>query len=148
MRKWSRFRLVRRWTPSRLASEEDARFLPLFRLRSSSFGGQAGGGENSVSSMRARLGRHDPDPQRMRCATARKSRTAERGYTLVELLVVLAILGMLAVIATPQVLHYLAGAKVSTAKTEVESIASALDLFKLDVGRYPTSQEGLAALLA
>ena len=71
----------------------------------------------------------------------------EGGFTLVELLVVLAILGFLAAIATPQVLGYLGGAKISTAKTEVESLSSALDLFKLDVGRYPTSQEGLTALL-
>lgn len=72
----------------------------------------------------------------------------ERGYTLIELLVVIGILGLLAVIATPQVLNYLAGAKMSTAKTEIENLSSALDLFKLDVGQYPTSQEGLTALLA
>jgi general secretion pathway protein G len=70
------------------------------------------------------------------------------GYTLVELLVVLAILGLLATIATTQVLRYYASAKMSTAHAQVESISSALDLYKLDVGRYPTSQEGLGALKA
>ena len=76
------------------------------------------------------------------------SRNSEAGYTLMELLVVLAILGLLAAIATPMVLHYLDSAKVSTAKTEVSNIAASLDLFKYDVGRYPTQQEGLEALVA
>jgi len=75
-------------------------------------------------------------------------RTAEAGYTLMELLVVLAILGLLAAIATPMVLRYLDSAKVSTAKTELSNLEGALDLFKYDVGRYPTTQEGLAALTA
>src|ERR1700743_1811342 len=72
----------------------------------------------------------------------------EDGYTLVELLVVLAILGLLATIATTQVLKYFASAKVSTAHPQVESFSTALDLYKIDVGRYPTTQEGLAALKA
>lgn len=71
----------------------------------------------------------------------------EAGYTLMELLVVLAILGFLAVVATPQVLQYLSGARISTAKTEVQNLSSALDLFKFDVGRHPSTEEGLAALL-
>jgi general secretion pathway protein G len=78
-------------------------------------------------------------------ALSRPSR--EEGYTLIELLVVLAILGLLATIATTQVLKYFAHAKVSTAHTQVESFSSALDLYKLDVGSYPTSQQGLAALM-
>lgn len=76
-----------------------------------------------------------------------KPKTSEAGYTLMELLVVLAILGFLAAIATPMVLHYLDSAKISTAKTEVSNISAGLDLFKYDVGRYPTTQEGLKALL-
>jgi len=71
----------------------------------------------------------------------------QAGYTLMELLVVLVILGLLATIATTQVLRYLEHAKISTAKTQVESFGGALDLFKLDVGRYPTTPEGLEALL-
>jgi general secretion pathway protein G len=71
----------------------------------------------------------------------------EAGYTLMELLVVLAILGLLAAIATPMVLKYLDSAKVGTAKTEVANISAGLDLFKYDVGRYPTTQEGLDALV-
>jgi len=60
---------------------------------------------------------------------------------------VISILGLLTVIATPQVLKYLGDAKISTAKTEIESLSSALDLFKLDVGRFPSTEEGLPALL-
>lgn len=73
-------------------------------------------------------------------------RQSDAGYTLIELLVVLAILGMLAAIATPMALHYLETAKVKTAKTEIANIAACLDLFKYDVGRYPTTEEGLEAL--
>jgi general secretion pathway protein G len=73
--------------------------------------------------------------------------TREDGYTLMELLVVLAILGFLAAIATPMVLHYLDTAKISTARTEVSNISAGLDLFKYDVGRYPTTEEGLKALI-
>ncbi|HWD28770.1 MAG TPA: type II secretion system major pseudopilin GspG [Rhizomicrobium sp.] len=70
----------------------------------------------------------------------------EDGYTLVELLVVLAILGLLATIATTQVLRYFASAKVSTAHAQIASFSTALDLYKLGVGHYPTTQEGLQAL--
>src|SRR4249920_715541 len=71
----------------------------------------------------------------------------ESGYTLIELLVVLAILGLLATIATTQLLRYLASAKLNTAHVQIDSFSSALDLYKLDAGRYPTSQEGLVALV-
>ena len=70
----------------------------------------------------------------------------QRGFTLIELLVVLVILGMLAAITTPQVLRYLGRAKTDTAHIEIKNIATALDLFRIDFGRYPTQQEGLAAL--
>lgn len=76
-----------------------------------------------------------------------KIKARERGYTLMELLVVLAILGLLTAIATPYVLHYLETAKVKTARAEIANIGAGLDMFKSDVGRYPTTQEGLTALL-
>jgi general secretion pathway protein G len=71
----------------------------------------------------------------------------QRGFTLVELLVVLAILGLLTTIAAPQVMKHLGHAKSQTAKIEVKNIGVSLDLFKIDNGRYPTQEEGLEALL-
>ena len=69
------------------------------------------------------------------------------GFTLIELLVVLAILGLLAAIAGPQVLKYLGRAKEDVVKVQVEALRTSLDLFKLDIGRNPTEQEGLNALV-
>ena len=70
------------------------------------------------------------------------------GFTLVELLVVLAILGLIAALATPQVVKYLGKAKTDAAKIEIKNLGAALDLFAIDVGRYPSDQEGLIALVA
>jgi len=73
-------------------------------------------------------------------------RRAQRGFTLLELLVVLVILGLLAAVAGPQVMKHVGGAKSSTAKLQIEEFGAALDMFKLEVGRYPNTQEGLQAL--
>ncbi len=70
-----------------------------------------------------------------------------RGFTLIELLVVLAILGLMAGIVGPQVIQYLGESKTKTARLQIEEYGSALDLFVLDVGRYPSSEEGLRALV-
>jgi general secretion pathway protein G len=75
------------------------------------------------------------------------ARRKPNGFTLVELLVVLAILGLIAAVATPQVLKYLGKAKTDTARMDIKGIAVALDLYLLDTGHYPTEQEGLAALV-
>jgi general secretion pathway protein G len=72
---------------------------------------------------------------------------SQAGFTLVELLVVLAILGLLVAVATPQVIKYLGRAKVDTARIQMHDLSTALDLFLVDVGRYPTQQEGLQALV-
>jgi general secretion pathway protein G len=69
------------------------------------------------------------------------------GFTLIELLVVLIILGLLAAIAGPQVLKYLGGARADAAKVSIQGLVSAVDLYRLEVGVYPTEQEGLAVLL-
>lgn len=71
----------------------------------------------------------------------------QRGFTLLELLVVLVILGLLAAVAGPRVMKYVSGAKSDTAKLQVEELSAALDMYKLENGRYPTSQEGLQALV-
>lgn len=70
-----------------------------------------------------------------------------RGFTLIELLVVLAILTLLAGIVGPRVLGQLGGARSRTAGVQIADIEKSLDLFKLDVGRYPTNDEGLQALV-
>ena len=70
-----------------------------------------------------------------------------RGFTLIELLVVLLILGMIAGIAGPQIMNYLGDSKAKAAKLQISEFEGTLDLFKLDVGRYPDTQEGLQALV-
>lgn len=69
------------------------------------------------------------------------------GFTLIELLVVLVILGLLAGLVGPQVLRYLGGAKSDTAKLQIEELGAGLDLYHLETGRYPTTEEGLSALV-
>jgi general secretion pathway protein G len=71
----------------------------------------------------------------------------QRGFTLLELLVVLVILGMLAALAGPRVMKYVSSAKSDTAKIQIEELSAALDMYKLEVGRHPNSQEGLQALV-
>lgn len=69
------------------------------------------------------------------------------GFTLIELLVVLVILGLLAGLVGPQVLRYAGSAKSDTARLQIEELGAGLDLYHLEVGRYPTSNEGLKALV-
>ena len=72
---------------------------------------------------------------------------SEAGFTLIELLVVLVILGLLAALAGPRVLGYLSGARTDTAKLQIENLGQALELYKLDNGNYPSTSQGLAALV-
>lgn len=69
------------------------------------------------------------------------------GFTLIELLVVLVILGLLAALAGPRVLGYLSGARSDAARLQLQSLEQALDLYRLDTGAYPTTQQGLQALV-
>ena len=71
----------------------------------------------------------------------------ERGFTLLELLVVLAIMGLLAAIVGPQVIKYIGSSKSQTAKVQIKNVATALELYRVDVGGYPTAEQGLAALV-
>jgi general secretion pathway protein G len=70
-----------------------------------------------------------------------------RGFTLVELLVVMAIVAMLAALVGPRLFPKLGKGKQAAAKAQIELLGQALDQFKLDTGRYPTTQEGLGALM-
>jgi general secretion pathway protein G len=74
------------------------------------------------------------------------SRRRQAGFTLVEMLVVITIIGLIMALVGPRVLTYLSDSKAKAAKIQIESFSSALDLYFLDLGRYPTSNEGLAAL--
>ncbi|HEY1752018.1 MAG TPA: type II secretion system major pseudopilin GspG [Caulobacteraceae bacterium] len=71
-----------------------------------------------------------------------------RGYTLTEMLVVIAIIGLIAAVVIPQTIGQLGKAQSRAAKLQVQTLASALELFQGDNGRFPSEQEGLAALLA
>jgi general secretion pathway protein G len=78
----------------------------------------------------------------------RPRRTRYRaGFTLVEILVVITIIGLIMALVGPRVLNYLSDSKVKAAKIQIESFKSALDLFYLDTGRYPSTSEGLALLI-
>lgn len=83
---------------------------------------------------------------RRACGTS-SDRKFSRGFTLIELLVVLAILTLLAGLVGPRVLNQLGGAKSKTAGVQIADLEKSLELFKLDVGRYPTTDEGLDALV-
>lgn len=80
-------------------------------------------------------------------ARRRARPVAAAGFTLLELMIVLLILAMLATIAAPRVVKYLTRAKVQTARIQVDALGAAVDSFHLDVGRFPTQEEGLQALI-
>jgi general secretion pathway protein G len=76
----------------------------------------------------------------------RKSRD-EAGFTLVELLVVLVILALLAALVGPRVIGYMSQSKIKTTRVQIASYQTALELFHLDLGRYPSAQDGLDGLV-
>ena len=77
----------------------------------------------------------------------KQSKRREGGFSLLELLVVLVILGVIAGIFAPRFIGQAEKAKRTAAKLEIDQIGQSLDLYKLEIGKYPTSQEGLAALV-
>ncbi len=77
-----------------------------------------------------------------------RARRASGGFSLLELLVVLAILGLLVGVVGPRVMGYLGKAKSQTAGVQIQNVKTALDVFFLDTGRYPTEDEGLQVLVS
>jgi general secretion pathway protein G len=77
----------------------------------------------------------------------RQQEFGQQGFTLVEMLVVITIIGLIMGLIGPRVLNYLSESKVKAAKIQLQSFGSALDLFYLDAGRFPSTTEGLAALV-
>jgi general secretion pathway protein G len=83
-----------------------------------------------------------------RLFTASAHRRGRRGFTLIELMVVLVIIGVLAALIVPNVLDRADEARVTAARTDVNRLMQALKLYKLDNQRYPTTEQGLQALVA
>ena len=87
------------------------------------------------------------DPARASELRLRRS-AGSNGFTLLELLIVLVIMGLLASLIGPRLLDRIDTSKVTTAETQIRMLRTALDTLRLDIGRYPTSEEGLAILSA
>jgi general secretion pathway protein G len=77
-----------------------------------------------------------------------RRRRLDEGYTLTEILVVMAVIGLIAAVLTPGLIGQLGRARVKTAQVQLETVAAAVEVFRSDVGRYPTEAEGLTALIA
>lgn len=82
-----------------------------------------------------------------RGAGGRPASRQAAGFTLMEMLVVLVIIGLISAVAIPQVMKLMESAKAKAARIQLETVGQSLNHFSIDIGRYPTTQEGLAALL-
>ncbi|MFO7595928.1 MAG: type II secretion system major pseudopilin GspG [Desulfocurvibacter africanus] len=74
-------------------------------------------------------------------------RARQGGFTLIEILIVVFIIGLLAALVGPQLFKRVGGAKQKMARTQIEVLGTALDTYRLDVGQYPSSEQGLTALV-
>jgi general secretion pathway protein G len=96
-----------------------------------------------ITNLSTRKGRQDRKKPAGGLATSRAGLSRKRGFTLLELLVVLAILGLIATFAAPRVLKWLSGAKSDAARIQIEALGTGLDLYRLEVGSYPPTLEAL-----
>jgi general secretion pathway protein G len=96
--------------------------------------------------LRASLRRRPGDMSRT-VARARRSRR-DGGFTLIEVLVVLVILGLLAALAAPQAIGYLGRARTSAADLQVKNLGAVLDLYSMETGSYPSTEQGVTALIS
>lgn len=80
------------------------------------------------------------------CAWSFRSDGQRAGFTLIEVLVVIVVLSVLATLVAPNVFRHVGTARESTALSQIEMLSAALDAYRLDNGRYPTTEQGLAAL--
>ena len=76
----------------------------------------------------------------------RRLAARERGFTLMEMLVVLVVIGLIAAVAIPQVMRLLESAKHKAARIQLETLSQSLNYYQLDIGGYPTTEQGLKAL--
>src|SRR6266567_7818411 len=76
----------------------------------------------------------------------RRGRARRAGFTLIEILVVIVVIAILATLVAPNIFQHVGAAKSATAKSQIEMLGAALDAYRLDNGRYPTTEQGLAAL--
>ncbi|MDR9500587.1 MAG: type II secretion system major pseudopilin GspG [Desulfurivibrionaceae bacterium] len=81
------------------------------------------------------------------CKECKQSRAANQGFSLLELMAVMVILGLIATIAVPQYYNQVRKAKQQTAKTQIEMLMTAMSSYRLDVGDFPTQNQGLEALI-
>lgn len=84
---------------------------------------------------------------RLRHSGRSRDPNASRGFTLIEVIVVVVIIALLATLVAPNVFQHVSSARETTARTQLELLGAALDAYRLHVGRYPTAEEGLTALL-
>ena len=75
-----------------------------------------------------------------------RQRPVRSGFTLIEILVVIVVIAILATLVAPNIFQHVGAAKGATAKSQIEMLGAALDAYRLDNGRYPTSDQGLGAL--
>lgn len=112
------------------------------------FGGADRSGNSSGISRKIGKGPRKPFPVSSTTSPFFGRETSQAGFTLVEVLVVLSIIGLVVGLIGPRVVGYLSDAKIATARIQATTLSNAVELFYIDNGRYPLNAEGLQALIA